>query len=179
MKALILSIEGYKAVVLFEGGEMRTVRTREDWRVGQEVLMEEAVGAALPRKKVRPLLYMIAAAAALIVLWFGWGGAGNAPIVDRTDYQPLSSGGVGAYVVPSAEPDETNAAETLMPESTFDSAVIVEPTREIFPEPTFGHGFVWNGDDDDEDDDEDDEDEDDDDEDDDEDDEDEDDDDDD
>ena len=148
MRALVVSIEGSRAVVLLRGGGMRTVRASEKWCVGQEVTVG-SFAAARPVWNLRPVLApALVFALVLIVVLAGWGRLGG-KYIDRTNHnQQLSSGGPEAAASGEPQPVTEPAAEAS-----------AEPTATPSPQnepPHAGLAGVRGDNDDDDDDDDDD-----------------------
>lgn len=132
MKALILSIEGRKAIVLLRGGEMRTVHAHKDWSVGQEIDLHQAAAWKPSAGGAAHILVPLAACAAVMVLLFAGiyrlGGHTPDPI-----FQPLSSGSVVQET--SAAPDMTPDPEHIPADETPEAAQTPLPEITKAPEP--------------------------------------------
>ena len=138
MKALVLSREGRKAVLLLPGGEMRTVRAKREWQTGMEVTVRPYPLRKAKRKSgLRAVWYpMVACAAAFVILFAGLRLAGRTHIDRQQPIEPLSSGAPAA-VVATDEPT-TEPAVTASPTPTVSLTPAPTPTPSPMPtsEPT-------------------------------------------
>lgn len=118
MKALILSIEGRNAIVLLHGGEMRTVRARSGWSVGQEIDLHQ-IAAWKPSEGMAARVFVpLAACAAVLVLLFAGIYRLGGENIDRV-HQSLSSGSMAAESTPEpSELPEIVPTQTQMPQPT-------------------------------------------------------------
>ena len=118
MKALVLSREGKKAVLLLPGGEMRTVRAQKTWRTGMEVRVEPYPARKRANKPgFRAILYPAAAyAAAALVAFIGLSLLGGNHTDHRQPLQPMTSGSIPA-ATGTARPQTSSAPDmpTAMP----------------------------------------------------------------
>ena len=98
MKALVLSREGKKAVLLLPGGEMRTVRAQKTWRTGMEVRVEPYSARKRANKPgFRAIFYPAAVcAAAALVAFIGLSLRGGNHTDRRQPLQPMTSGSIPA-----------------------------------------------------------------------------------
>ena len=123
MKALIMELSGGRAILLMPGGEMRTVRARRGWQVGQEIdvagLTAKPVRAVLSFR-VRDAVYpALACAAIVLVLFMGF----DRLLVMRPDrtHEPLQPGATDFSPAPvsTATPEPTEVpTEVPAPDPT-------------------------------------------------------------
>ena len=110
MKALVLSREGKKAVLLLPGGEMRTVRAQKTWRTGMEVRVEPyPVRKRANKPGFRAIFYPAAVcAAAALVAFIGLSLLGGNHTDRRQPLQPMTSGSIPA-ATGTAQPRASSA----------------------------------------------------------------------
>lgn len=133
MKALVLSREGRKAVLLLPGGEMRMVRAKREWQTGMEVTVRPYPLRKPKRKSgLRAVWYPAAVCAAVCVILFaGLRLSGRTHIDRQQPIEPLSSG------VPSAavSADQPSFAPTDEPVITVPPTPTPTPTFTPMPTP--------------------------------------------
>ena len=143
MKALMIAREGRKAILLLPGGEMRTVRARRNWQVGQEVQVRARAAVSF-RRTGRPVNWRAAVgplavcAAAVALLFAGVQRLGGEHVDQVHSVQPMAPGSTAEHTQePTAEPTALPVAEvhsTPTPASAFSPTPL--PPETALPEPT-------------------------------------------